>query len=149
MAVSCGLPLNDAMGSAVNMLGDVRGGAGQQTLELYYDIDRRTAAGVDLADATAAAIADRQATRTKFVPGFGHRFHKNGDPRARRRWSVSGRFVRIGLTVEAHLRASRDKLIPMNIDGATAVIFAELGCEPPLARGLFCLSRSVGFLAHA
>ena len=63
------------------------------------------------------------------------------------RWSVSGRFVRIGLTVEAHLRASRDKLIPMNIDGATAVIFAELGCEPPLARGLFCLSRSVGFLA--
>lgn len=82
MAVSCGLPLNNAMGSAVNMLGDVRGGAGQQTLELYYDIDRRTAAGADLADATAAAIADCLATRTKFVPGFGHRFHKNGDPRA-------------------------------------------------------------------
>ena len=36
----------------------------------------------------------------------------------------------------------------MNIDGATAVIYAELGCPPPLARGLFCLSRSVGILAH-
>lgn len=37
----------------------------------------------------------------------------------------------------------------MNIDGATAVIYAELGFAPPLARGLFCLSRSVGILAHA
>ncbi len=37
----------------------------------------------------------------------------------------------------------------MNIDGATAVIYAELGFPAPLARGLFCLSRSVGILAHA
>ncbi len=36
----------------------------------------------------------------------------------------------------------------MNIDGATAVIYAELGFAGPLARGLFCLSRSVGALAH-
>ncbi len=37
----------------------------------------------------------------------------------------------------------------MNIDGATAVIFAELGFPPPLGRGLFLLSRAVGILAHA
>jgi citrate synthase len=37
----------------------------------------------------------------------------------------------------------------MNIDGATAVIYAELGFAGPLARGLFCLSRSVGLIAHA
>ena len=37
----------------------------------------------------------------------------------------------------------------MNIDGATAVIYAELGFAPPLARGLFVLSRSIGILAHA
>ena len=30
-----------------------------------------------------------------------------------------------------------------------AVIYAELGCPPPLARGFFGLSRSVGLLAHA
>jgi len=29
------------------------------------------------------------------------------------------------------------------------VIYAELGFAPPLARGLFCLSRSVGILAHS
>ena len=37
----------------------------------------------------------------------------------------------------------------MNIDGATAVIYGELGFAPALARGLFLLSRSVGILAHA
>ena len=31
-AVSCGLPLNGALASAVNALGDVHGGAGQQAL---------------------------------------------------------------------------------------------------------------------
>ena len=37
----------------------------------------------------------------------------------------------------------------MNIDGATAVIYSELGFAPALGRGLFILSRSVGILAHA
>jgi len=37
----------------------------------------------------------------------------------------------------------------MNIDGATAVIYCELGFAPELGRGLFILSRSVGILAHA
>ena len=36
----------------------------------------------------------------------------------------------------------------MNIDGATAVIYAELGFAPEQAQGLFCLSRGVGILSH-
>ena len=52
-------------------------------------------------------------------------------------------------SVKAVMAERKGKLIPMNIDGATAVIYGELGFPPPLARGLFCLSRSVGILAHA
>jgi citrate synthase len=37
----------------------------------------------------------------------------------------------------------------MSIDGATAVVFSELGLAPELGKGLFALSRSVGLLAHA
>ena len=47
------------------------------------------------------------------------------------------------------LAEEKGKPVPMNIDGATAVIFAELGFPAPMARGLFCLSRSVGILSHA
>ncbi|WP_226900449.1 citrate/2-methylcitrate synthase [Nonomuraea phyllanthi] len=39
--------------------------------------------------------------------------------------------------------------MPMNVDGATAVVYAELGFPAPLARGPFVLSRSAGILAHA
>lgn len=156
MAVTCGLPLNNAMASAVNMLGDVHGGAGEQAVELYGWIDR---AGGDLAVATAAAIDRWQKERDRFVPGFGHRFHKPVDPRAPRllalvdeaaaAGTVSGRFAAIGRAVQTELNAGKGSAVPMNIDGATAVIYAELGFAGPLARGLFCLSRSVGILAHA
>ena len=62
---------------------------------------------------------------------------------------ISGRFAAIGRAVEAEIALRKGKTIPMNIDGATAVIYAELEFPAPLARGLFCLSRSVGILAHA
>lgn len=152
MAVTCGLPLNNAMASAVNMLGDVHGGAGEQALELYHHIDSH-GGPVD------EALAEWIAARGRIVPGFGHRFHTPQDPRAPRLMALvdeavaagacDGRFARIGEQVEAVLTKQKSRPIPMNIDGATAVIYAELGFAAPLARGLFCLSRSVGILAHA
>jgi citrate synthase len=159
MAVTSGLALNNAMASAVNFLGDVHGGAGEQAVELYTNIAERMHEGASQGDAVAAALDDWRKSRGKFIPGFGHRFHKPVDPRAPRllalvdeateAGTVSGRFAGIGRTVEAHLLELKGQTVPMNIDGATAVIYAELGCPPPLARGLFCLSRSVGILAHA
>ena len=152
MAVTCGLPLNNAMATAVNMLGDVHGGAGQQAVELYHHVDAQAG---DL----ATALDDWRAEHGKIIPGFGHRFHKPTDPRAPRlmalvaeaaeKGAVSGRFQHIGQAIEAQISAEKGTALPMNIDGATAVIYAELGFAPPLARGLFCLSRSVGILSHA
>jgi citrate synthase len=68
---------------------------------------------------------------------------------AARDGAVSGRYAAIARALESEIVARKGKRIPMNIDGATAVIYAELGFPAPLARGLFCLSRSVGVLAHA
>lgn len=159
MAVTCGLPLNNAMASAVNLLGDVHGGAGEQAVALFHDIRNVTQSGVDLETAITQKMDEFRATHGPFIPGFGHRFHKPVDPRApallaqvekaRRDGSVSGEFATIARALETHLAQAKNKPVPMNIDGATAVIFAELGFAPPLARGLFCLSRSVGILAHA
>ncbi len=158
MAVSCGLPLNGAMASAVNTLDDVHGGAGQQAVELYQRIDAHITDGASVEAATAVALDDFIAAQGKFIPGFGHRFHPV-DPRAPRllalvdqaaaAGTVDGRFAHIARAIESELQRRKGKPIPMNIDGATAVIYAELGFEAPLARGIFCLSRSVGILAHA
>lgn len=159
MAVTCGLPLNGAIASAVNTLDDVHGGAGEQAVGLYLDVARCEDSGLARAAAVAQALADFRSRRGRFIAGFGHRFHKPVDPRAPRLMAcvaqakeagaVTGRFAAIGVAIESALRAEKGKPVPMNIDGATAVIYAELGFAPALARGLFCLSRSVGILAHA
>ena len=158
MAATCGVGLNNAIASAVNVLGDVHGGAGEQAVELYQSIAVRIDAGAAPADAVRDGLDAFVAEHGKVVPGFGHRFHPV-DPRsapllalvdeAAARGEIGGRFAAIARAVEAHLSAAKGKRIPMNIDGATAVIYAELGFAAPLARGLFCLSRSVGILAHA
>ncbi|TIM34440.1 MAG: citryl-CoA lyase [Mesorhizobium sp.] len=158
MAATCGVGINSAMASAINVLGDVHGGAGEQALAFYGDIAAALDAGVTLADAVASRLDRFFAEEKSYVPGLGHRFHPV-DPRAPRlieltrdfaaRGVVSGRFADIAAAVEAEVARRKGKKIPLNIDGATAVIYGELGFPPPLTRGLFVLSRSVGILAHA
>ncbi len=158
MAMTCGVGLNNAMGSAVNVLGDIHGGAGEQAVDLYEAVVQRIERGETETPAVENALADFTAQHGKIIPGFGHRFHPI-DPRAPRllelvddataQGVVSGRFARAARLIEALLERQKGRRIPMNIDGATAVIYAELGFPAPLARGLFCLSRSVGILAHA
>jgi citrate synthase len=144
MAATCGVGLNTAIATGAGMLGDVHGGAGEQCVQLLAEI-------VETGD--VAGVLGRWRARSRYIPGFGHRFHPV-DPRrdpllslvaaAERKSVVSGDYLRAALAVEAKLAP-----VPMNIDGATAVIYAELGFAAPLARGLFVLSRSVGILAHA
>src|SRR5262245_30446561 len=152
MAMTCGVGINNAMASAINVLGDVHGGAGEQCVALMNAIATRIDGGATL-DAACAAEIDRLADEgVTHLPGFGHRFHPI-DPRAPRllelvdqaveAGTVAGRFAAIGRALEAVLARRKRRTIPMNIDGATGVIFAELGFAPPLCRGCSCcLARS-------
>ena len=158
MAVTCGLPINGAMASAINALDDIHGGAGQQCMVLLEDIVADKSEGATDAERVAAAIDRFTAQHGKIIPGYGHRFH-GVDPRAVRLMHlverarldgvVSGRYAAIGPVIEQLLSRRKGTPIPMNIDAATAIIYCELGFPPPLGRGLFILSRSVGILAHA
>ncbi len=159
MAATCGVGLNNAMASAVNVLGDVHGGAGEQAAEIYTRLLADQDETGDAAEDVVSRGLDRFfAEGGKYMPGFGHRFHKV-DPRTNRLMDltkaaaaegvVSGRVVAIAQEMEKQISARKDREINMNIDGATAVVYTELGFEPPLARGFFCLSRSVGILAEA
>ncbi|MDX8500091.1 citryl-CoA lyase [Mesorhizobium sp. VK4C] len=158
MAATCGVGINNAMASAINVLGDVHGGAGEQALTFYGDIAAAMDGGASLAEAVSVRLDRFFAEEKGYVPGLGHRFHPI-DPRAPRlieltrdfaaRGIVSGRFADIAEAIEAEVATRKGKTIPLNIDGATAVIYGELGFPPALTRGLFVLSRSVGILAHA
>jgi citrate synthase len=157
MAATCGVGLNNAVATGINMLGDVHGGAGEQCLTMLGEVVEGERAGRDTPGAARATVAAWRAA-VRYLPGFGHRFHPV-DPRrepllalvteARDQGEVSGAFLRAGLAVEAALADAAGKPVPMNVDCLTAIVYGELGFAPPLARGLFVLSRAVGVLAHA
>jgi citrate synthase len=157
MAATCGVGLHGAISTGVGLLGDDHGGAGQQCVEVLDGIRRATLAGAGL-EQTVRHSLDEYASDRRYLPGFGHRFHPR-DPRrdpllaAVRRHTelgtVSGEHLVVAEEIERQLAQRHDRPVPMNIDGATAVIYAELGFAPELARGLFILSRSVGILAHS
>src|SRR4051812_11119283 len=117
MATTCGVGLNNAMASAVNVLGDVHGGAGEQAVEMYESIGRRMDQGETFEAAVKAGLDEAIALRGKFVSGFGHRFHPV-DPRAprllelvdeaARTGAVGGRYARIARGVEGELASRKN-----------------------------------------
>ena len=158
MSITCGIGINNAMASAANVMGDVHGGAGEQLMEIFAAIKERMAAGETIVDATAVVIDDYRTNVTKYIPGYGHRFHTH-DPRevpslaivdaAVEAGTISGEITAIARQIQAHLKHRSGRHITLNVDGTGAIILGELGFAPMLGRGLFVLSRSVGILSHA
>jgi citrate synthase len=159
MAMTCGVGINNALASGVNMLGDVHGGAGEQALMVFQRIAARLPSE-SLETAVQSVLDALDVEGVTFIPGFGHRFHKPTDPRAAPLMQllrqtalddaqVDGYFADIAEAVQSEIGKRKGRPIAMNIDGATAAIYAALEVPPTLARGLFCLSRSVGLTAHA
>jgi citrate synthase len=122
MAVTCGLGLNGAMATAVNMLDDVHGGAGEQAVELYHLID-----AVEARVCPSPRPAPRNSTSGRRSGGGSFRASATGftSPwtRARRRfWDgsttqppkgvVSGRFAAIARALEANWRPARARPCP-------------------------------------
>lgn len=157
MAATCGVGLSQAVATGVNLLGDIHGGAGEACMRMLAALRGERPDGDEGEEQVREAFERYRAT-IGYVPGFGHRMHRH-DPRrdplvnlvraAQQAGAVSGASLRVAEVVEAELGRGGGRTIPMNIDGATAVVYSELGLAPELGKGLFALSRSVGLLAHA
>lgn len=153
MAATCGVPMNGVLSSAVGMLGDIHGGAIEQSGEVIA-----TVAGYEDLDAAADEVVGRTRDAGGFVPGFGHRFLTR-DPRAVRLQALvrehlddlddDGRYLEAGSAIEAALARRVGRTLPMNVDGGSAVALLTIGFPTSAYRGVFCLSRSVGILSEA
>ncbi len=159
MAATCGVPLNCAVATGINVLGDDHGGAGEQCMELLNEAVSRVAADHTSVESVATTMVAERLRLDERIPGFGHQLHKHGDPRRRpmlqlidnatAAGEINGSFARAALALEAALAKAKGRSLGLNVDGVTAIVYCELDLPAAAAKGLFCLSRGVGIVAHA
>jgi citrate synthase len=88
------------------------------------------------------------------LSGVGHPIHVDGDPRIPTLAAVSrdngyyGRHWRLMEAIAVVLREDFGRPLPLNAAGGVGAIFAEMGIDPLLARGLGLIGRSAGLVAH-
>jgi citrate synthase len=103
--------------------------------------------------AGAAQVVGARLRRGDRVPGFGHRLHPDGDPRA----TVLLAALRDGFAgtrgleaAEAVLSVARERgLPPPNVDFALAALTVSAGLERGAGEAIFGIARAAGWLAHA
>lgn len=156
-AASGGASLGAAAAAGLVTLGRYHGAViddSMKAMQRVVELHQAEGATGSLSNAAEQVVAEwrREGRR---ISGFGHRQHKEQDPRVARLLAlaqeagVAGRFVQAAFALEAALQSAVGKALPLNIDGATAAIFCEIDFPPELANAVFMVARLAGILAHA
>ena len=141
-----------AVAAGVLAIGDMHAGAGlacMHMIESGLELCRNESLSIT---AAAARIVDETRKRKERLPGFGHRVH-TADPRTgvlfgmARETRLAGKGIEFVSAVES---AAREKIkpLPINIDGALAAVFYDLGFEPLFAKLVFIIGRVAGLSAQ-
>ena len=148
MASTCGIGLQSAMATGLNMLGDVHGGAGEQAVGLYRAIEETGLAQL------GSCLDTWRAAHGRFIPGFGHRFHKPVDPRTPRLFQIaaengkSGEYIELIQKIQAVAEEKSGKMLPINATGAIGAICCEFGFPWKIVRGFGVMARAIGLVGH-
>jgi citrate synthase len=105
-------------------------------------------------DRLAAGIVEDHRRQGSRIPGLGHPFHKNGDPRTARLLALArehdllGPHTRLMLRVQALATSPSGKALPLNAGGACGALLCDLGIDTAVLRGVAVVSRAAGVVGH-
>jgi len=150
---SGGAPLTTAIAAGIMAINRYHGGAIEGCMRVMLElVDHKREKGVDAVTAAREKMAEFRAQKVR-VPGYGHRVHTD-DPRTRKLFAlaeelgIAGEYVEMAQALRQAMRESLGRDLPMNVDGAIAVMLCEMGFPPQMGNGLFALSRVTGLIAH-
>lgn len=142
VVASTGNSLSAALASSALAIGPKHGGAIEAAAQLLS------------LEKTAAEIVSDAQKNNRRLAGFGHAVYKDADPRATllfqltKKLKFSGKYFKKAYQIEKELAKTKNKTIPLNIDGAIAAGILELGFDPRLANAFFIIPRLIGSTAH-
>jgi citrate synthase len=154
---SYGVPIQAGVAAGVLTFGDIHGGAGQKLAHTLHTVIATVAAGGEVTDeaierAAREMVADARATRTP-LDGFGHPQH-GSDPRTpilfdlAKEVGVYSHHSSLVEHLERELSQAVGRVVPANIDGASAALLLDLGFTWEAARIFVIAPRTVGLAAH-
>jgi citrate synthase len=158
IVASAGVPLPTAVAAGILAVGDIHGGAIEDSARLLQEwVKLKHGHGWNY-EQTAQKLIAKLREQGKRMPGFGHRIHKN-DPRTKRLYELADE---LGITND-HIKLSRaikkefenlnaaqkqKKSLPINVDGAIAAVISDLDFDWRLGKAFFLLGRCAGLIAH-
>ncbi len=104
--------------------------------------------------AEAQAIAGEFTQAKKFLPGYGHPIHVNGDPRVKRLDEVAraagakGEYIDAMYLLGDAIKAASGKNIVINVNAAIGAVLLEADIPPSIARGFNLIARCAGLVGH-
>jgi citrate synthase len=151
IVASAGVPLPTAVAAGILAVGDVHGGAIENSAWILQEwVITMKKQGWNHAH-TARELLDHLKKVGERMPGFGHRIHKN-DPRTKRLYALAGELGMKGDHVKLSLALmdefGKKKALPINVDGAIAAIISDMGFDWRLGKAFFLLGRCAGLIAH-
>jgi citrate synthase len=154
-AASGGAPLGAAAAAGLLTLNKYHGAAVQDSMEAIQKLFDLSEGKKDNLDRAADTLVTEWRQADRRIAGFGHRQHKNLDPRLEKLFQlakeaeVNGMYLESAQALSRALKRGTGKDLPINIDGATAAILCEIGFPANLSNALFMAARLTGILAHA
>ncbi|NTI78532.1 citryl-CoA lyase [Rhizobium rhizogenes] len=145
--------LQGAVAAGLLSCGSVVLGASEEVAKLLGDILRDVDQGAQLDDAVLGQLRHFLQPRRP-LPGFGHRQHKDGDPRAKRLLQLSAELGTAGRNVAALEAIDQlhgdilGKRLPLNVTAAIPAVLLDAGFPVEVIRGVPLLARTGGLIAH-
>lgn len=144
VVASSGNDVHAALAAGILAQGTLHGGAIEGAARFLTE-------HADTPDMEAVVRQEKEAGRR--IPGFGHKLldvdHRSAALFARAKaLGLFERHCETAARLETALEGASSEPIPLNIDGAMAAVFLDLGFAPELMRGLFAFARLPGLLAQ-
>jgi len=143
---SGGNSLNVGVAAGIMAFGSAHGGALEDAMKFMQE-------GVQSGRPVEEIVREYLSQR-KPIPGFGHRYYKEFDPRTRRLMELArlygfyGKHCQFAQNVEEEIFRQKGKRIVLNVDGAIAAVVSEMGFDWRMGKGFFIIGRVPGLVAH-
>lgn len=137
-----GETISESVAEGIEAINDTHGGAQEQLMKLLYSIKNQ--------ELSIKGLVEQKLENKERIAGFGHRIYKDIDPRAQLILKTltdngfSDEFIKIAKDLEKELETQKGNKLPLNIDGAIAVVLCTLGWDSKLGKAVFIIARTPG-----